>query len=191
MSELSQRLWQGSKRELGVAARTFFVVWPILAALQLGYTIVSQWQDVRGLGDLLLTLVIGFVILLAYMFWPALLIALSRFAYRLVGLAAFVPIPVVLGGVALALYLSRHWLHDLLFDIFGAFNNVGPCGAHVGGPVAVLCLVLAMINGASIWALIKLILALSLVCALGVLPGALLWVALVTRALWKRLRAAA
>lgn len=190
MSQLSQRLWLGSKRELGVFARTFFLVWPILAALELGYLLITQSDQVKGAGDALATVVIGFAIMLAYMFWPALLIALGRFAYRLVGLAAFIPIPFVLGGVVLAFYIAGDWLHDLLFDIFGAFNLAGPCGAHVGGPVAVLCLVFAMLNGASLWALIKLILALSLVCALGAMPGALLWVALVTRALWKRLRAA-
>ena len=186
---MTQRLWRGSKRELGVFARTFFVVWPILAALELGYAMLTQ-SKLDGAGDALLTIVIGFVLMLAYMFWPALLIALGRFAYRLVGLAAFIPIPIVLGGVALAFYLARGWLGGLLFEIFGALNNVGPCGAHAGGPIAVLCLVVALLNGASLWALLKLILALFLVCALGALPGVLLWVGLVTRALWKRLRAA-
>ena len=186
-----RRLIDGTKRELGVFLRTFGVAWLALAIVLLVYAIVTSPSGFKGAGDVALTLVVGLVMMLFYAFWPAVAVASIRVIYRLVGMAAFVPIPVVGLGLALSFWLFGGWLGDLLRGVFASLTNVGPCGAHAGGPVALFCLGVAVLGSPSgIWALVKLLLGLSLVVVLGALPGIVLFVILVVRAVVVRLRKA-
>ena len=187
---VGRRLFDGAKRELAVFARTFLVAWGALAVALLVYAIATSPRGFKGPGDVVLTLAVGFLMMLFYAFWPAVAVACIRATYRAVGWAAFIPIPVVLVGVALSFWAFSGFLESLLHGVFASLSNVGPCGAHTGGPIALFCLAIAVVGSpAGIWALAKLFLGISLVVLLGATPGLALFVVLVARTVLRRWRA--
>lgn len=179
MSRL-KRVWDALKLELKVALKTFGVAWLVLTAALLVSTLVTETQNVR---DAVGLLTIGVVICAVYMFWPALVVATCRSAYRILGIGAFVGAFLSLAGVVVSLVLFRNVLFSMFLEIFQQMQFSGPCGGHV--PVlALFCLAAAILGSpGSWWALIKLFLAVSGVVLLGSLPGVLLWLALIVRKL--------
>ena len=96
----------------------------------------------------------------------------------------------MLVGVALSFWAFGGFLEGLLHGVFASLSNLGPCGAHTGGPIALFCLAIAVVGSpAGIWALVKLFLGLSFVILFGATPGLTLFAVLVIRAVWRRWRA--
>jgi hypothetical protein len=186
------RLLRGARRELGIGFRTFLRAWMLLALAMLLWGIAASPDHFRGVGDFVLTIVLGFVMFLFYMFWPAVVIALVRSAYRLVGAAAFVPLPIVLLGIAAAFFIGGDFLSARTQELFRALAGSGSCGGHAGGPAVVLalaCLAFATLTKpAALWALAKLVASVVGLFVLGALPGLVLWVVLIARALLRRAR---
>jgi len=186
------RLVRGTQRELAIGYRTFLRAWLLLALATLSWGVVTTPERFRGLGDFVFTITAGFVLFLFYMFWPAVIVALARFAYRLVGAAAFAPLPLVLLGIAWAFFVGSDSLSACSLELFGALSGSGSCGGHAGGPAIVLslvCLALATLTKpAALWALAKLVALVVGLFVLGALPGVVLWVVLITRALLRRAR---
>jgi len=175
------RLWQLLKRELAVAFKTFFVAWLLLSvALQL-YCLYDS-PKLRGVGEVLLMLTVGLLLCAFYTFWPAFGVAVVRVVYRIAGWGAFVGAFLIASGALVSLLLFRNVIASLLIEIFTSAAFDGPCGAHAGGPAAVLalfCLAVALLaSPASWWALLKLFLLISVAILLGSIPGVLLWLTL-------------
>jgi hypothetical protein len=186
------RLLRGTQRELAIAFRTFSWAWLLLALATLIWGLVTSPERFRGVGDFVFSIAVGFVMFLFYMFWPAVVVALVRFAYRLVGAAAFVPLPIVVLGILATFFLGADVLSACALELFGALSGSGSCGGHAGGPAIVLslaCLALATLTKpAALWALAKLVASVVGLFVVGALPGVVLWVVLITRALIRRAR---
>jgi len=174
------------RRELGVLTRTFIVAWLVLAALLCAAATLSGPPT----PDALQEIAVGFVISLFYTFWPALVVAAIRLTFRVAGPAAFVPVPVLALGIAGALWLFEAWLDRLLRDVLAAAIDMGPCAAHTGYPFALVCMGIALLYPGGLYAVGKLVLGVLLVLMLGSLPGCVLGLALLVRALRRRLEPA-
>jgi len=137
-------------------------------------------------GDLALSLVVGVGFGLFYAFWPAVVVAACRAVFRAVGWAAFVPLPAIALGVVGVFWLGEAWLLDLLADVFRNMASVGASGAHAAA-LALVCLAIAIgVSPLSWLAMAKLLAAVVLLVMLGSLPGCVLWVVLVLRAVRRR-----
>jgi len=183
-------LLRSSRRELGVTLRTFAIAWLLLTIALEIWALIDSPYPLPAFAELVFTLAVMFVMCGFYMFWPAVIIALVRAVYRLVGLGAFLPIPVVLLGLAGSFLLFRGWLLRLFVEILQALP--GNCGGHAGGPAVIIALVCllgsTLATPAALWSLVKFALAFVFVFVLGAAPGLMLWGVLVGRALWKRMR---
>lgn len=186
-------LWASALGELALFARTFVKAWLLLAAATCAWITISS-PPPGGASELAQALVVGFVLCMVYMFWPALITAIARLAFRLIGWGALLPLPLIALGVALSCWAFGGWLQELLSGVFAAMSGMGPCAAHVGGqslPLALSCMTLALLHPAGLFALAKLLLALLFVLALGAGPGLALAIALIARALTRARRARA
>lgn len=185
-----RHLLRSSRRELGVTLRTFAVTWLLLTIVLELWALIDSPYPLPAFAELVFTLAVMFVMCGFYMFWPAIIVALVRAVYRLLGIGAFLPIPVVLLGVAGSFLLFRGWLLRLFVEIFQALP--GSCGGHAGGPAAIIALICllgsTLTTPAALWSLVKFALAFVCVFVLGAAPGLSLWGVLVGRALWKQLR---
>jgi hypothetical protein len=182
---LSARLWQAFKTEAKVALRTFLVAWALLTVALSLYCLVDS-PKLSGPTDAMLMLTFGTLVCAFYTFWPALIVAVCRSVYRVLGWGAYVGAALGAVGVVISLVLFRHVLGSLVIEIFAAASLSGPCGAHAGGGagavLALICIVMAVVTSpTSWWALAKLFLVLSAAVVLGATPGIALWLALIVR----------
>lgn len=177
-------MWQLSKRELGVALKTFVGAWLLLSfALEL-YCLLDS-PRLHGASDVMLMLTVGLLLCAFYTFWPAFGVALVRAVYRIAGGGAFVGAFLIAAGALVTLLLFRNAIAALLLQVFTSASFSGPCGGHAGGPaaaLALLCVVVALLaSPASWWVLLKLFLLVSVAILLGSVPGMLLWFTLLAR----------
>lgn len=182
---LVQRLWQSFKREAGVALRTFALAWLVLTVALSVYCAVDS-PKLHGVSDTLLMLSLGTLVCAFYTFWPALIAAVCRSVYRVLGWGAYLGAALGALGVVTSLVLFRHVLGALVMEVFASASLSGPCGAHAGGGVgaalALICIVMAVVTSpASWWALAKLFLVSSLSLVLGAFPAVALWLVLIVR----------
>jgi hypothetical protein len=154
----------------------------VLTAALLVLALVTETRSAK---DAVGLLTIGVVICAVYTFWPALVVASCRSAYRILGIGAFVGAFLSLAGVVVSLVLFRNLLFSMFLEIFEQMQFSGPCGGHAA-VLALFCLAAAVLGSpGSWWALFKLVLAVSGAILLGSLPGVLLWLALIVRKLAK------
>lgn len=166
--------------------------WLLLSSATLLYGLVTSPERFRGVGDIVFSIAVGFVMFAFYMFWPAVVVALARFAHRLVGVAAFVPLPVVVAGIAGVFWLGEDFLAARTQQLFRELSGSGSCGGHASGPAMVLslaCLAFATLTKpAALWALATLVASVLGLFVLGALPGVALFIVLIARALIRRAR---
>jgi hypothetical protein len=175
-----------------VLFRTFLAAWLLLSLGTFVYGLATSPERFSGIRDSVFSVAVGLMMFAFYMFWPAVVVALMRFAYRLVGAAAFAPLPLVLVGIGGAFWLGGDFLVARTHELFRALSGTGGCGGHAGGPAILLslaCLAFSVLaKPAALWALAKLVASVVGLFVLGALPGVTLWLVLIARALIRRAR---